>query len=275
MIAVLDSGFGGLSVLKGLLDELPEYNYLYFGDSARAPYGGHTKETVTAFSEELVEFLFEQGADLIIVACNTISAVALRHLQNKYIVDGGFKEKKNILGVIYPFSEEAVRITKNKRIGVVGTKTTVRSETYKKEIAKLDSNIKVISESCPLLVPLIEEGWHTKPEAKMILKKYLRPLKSHQIDTLILGCTHYPLMMKDFAKIMGKKVKLVGSGHALAESLKEYFKRHPNIEKQLEKDGKRVFMTTDDPAKFKEIGEKFLKHPIPKVELIKLAGHAK
>lgn len=275
MIAVLDSGFGGLSVLGRLLDDLPEYNYLYFGDSARAPYGNHTKETVTTFSEEMIEFLFEQGADLIIVACNTISAVALRHLQNKYIVDAGLKEKKNILGVIYPFSEEAARVTKNKRIGVVGTKTTVRSETYEKELAKLDPEIKVISASCPLLVPLIEEGWHTKPEAKMILKKYLRPLKSHQIDTLILGCTHYPLMIKDFAKIMGKKVKLIGAGHAVSKSLKEYFKRHPEIEKRLEKGGKRVFMTTDDPVKFKEIGEKFLRHPIPKVELVNLASHAK
>ncbi len=272
MIGVIDSGFGGLSVLKGLLDELPEYDYVYLGDSARAPYGPHSRETITRFSEQIVEFLFDRGVSLIIVACNTISGLSLRHLQNKYIVDAGLKEKKNILGVIWPFSEEAARVTKNKRIGVVGTKGTIKSGSYETELLKLDSDIEVVPMACPLLVPFIEEGWHTKPEARMVLKKYLRPLKSHQIDTLILGCTHYPLMMKDFQKYMGKKVHLVGDGTVVAKSLKDYLERHPDIEKGLSKDSDRAFMTTDDPEKFKEMGEKFLGHTIPKVEVVKLAS---
>ncbi|PIS04347.1 glutamate racemase, partial [Candidatus Peregrinibacteria bacterium CG10_big_fil_rev_8_21_14_0_10_44_7] len=127
MIGVIDSGFGGLSVLKGLLSDMPEYDYVYLGDSARAPYGSHSRETITRFSEEIVEFLFDRDVKLIIVACNTISGLALRHLQNKYIVDAGLKDKKNILGVIFPFSEEAATKTKNKRVGVVGTKGTISS----------------------------------------------------------------------------------------------------------------------------------------------------
>ncbi len=270
LIAVLDSGFGGLSVLKGLLKELPEYDYLYLGDSARAPYGGHSRDTIKMFSEEAVEFLFDQGADLIIVACNTISALALRHLQNKYIVDGGLKEKKNILGVIFPCTEEAVKVSKNKRIGLVGTKGTVRSGAYENEIEKLAPDAEVISEACPLLVPLVEEGWHTKPETRMILKKYLRPIKSHNVDTLILGCTHYPLMMDLFKKYAGKKVNIIGDGKIVAGSLREYLKRHPGIEKSLSKNGERKFMTTDDPEKFKEMGEKFLGHRIGSAELVSL-----
>ncbi|MBU1019133.1 MAG: glutamate racemase [Patescibacteria group bacterium] len=258
MIAVFDSGFGGLSILKGLLNKLPDYDYMYLGDNARAPYGGHSRETVTRFSEEACEFLFEKGATLIIVACNTSSAFALRHLQNKYIIDGGLKGKKNILGMVFPFSESAVKATKNGRIGLVGTKGTVKSGAYEKEIHKLMPDAKIIAQACPLLVPLIEEGWHEKPEARMILKKYLRPIKNHGIDTLILGCTHYPLMMEDFKKYMGKNVELIGDGELLAESLADYLERHPEIEKRLGREGKRVYMTTDDADKFKKMGQKFL-----------------
>lgn len=268
MIAVFDSGFGGLSILKGLLNKLPDYDYLYLGDSARAPYGGHSRETIIQFSEEAVEFLFEKGATLIIMACNTSSAFALRHLQNKYIVDGGLKGKKNILGMVFPFSEAAVEATKNGRIGLVGTKGTVKSGAYETEIKKLKPEAELVAQACSLLVPFIEEGWQKKPEARMILKKYLRPLKTHGIDTLILGCTHYPLMMEDFQKNMGKKVTLIGDGDMLADSLKDYLERHPEIEGQLECGGKRIFMTTDDPGKFKEMGEKFLGCAIPEVECV-------
>ncbi|OIP80915.1 glutamate racemase [Candidatus Peregrinibacteria bacterium CG22_combo_CG10-13_8_21_14_all_44_10] len=272
MIGVIDSGFGGLSVLKGLLSDMPEYDYVYLGDSARAPYGSHSRETITRFSEEIVEFLFDRDVKLIIVACNTISGLALRHLQNKYIVDAGLKDKKNILGVIFPFSEEAATKTKNKRVGVVGTKGTISSRAYETEILKIDPEIEIFSMPCPLLVPFIEEGWHDKPEAKMVLKKYLRPMKSRHIDTLILGCTHYPLMMRDFKKYMGSKVHIVGDGSVLAKSLKDYLKRHPDIDKSLSRNGKRTYMTTDDPIKFKKMGEKFLGHPIPKIEMVNVEG---
>ena len=178
MIALFDSGFGGLSILKGLLNKLPQYDYLYLGDSARAPYGGHSRDTVREFSEEAVNFLFDKGATLIIIACNTSSAAASRYLQDKYIVDGGLKGEKNILGVVFPFSEAAVEATKNKRIGLVGTKGTIKSGAFETQIKKLMPDAELITQPCPLLVPLIEEGWHGKPEAKMILKKYLRPLKT-------------------------------------------------------------------------------------------------
>jgi len=257
MIGVLESGFGGLSVLKGLLKELPEYDYIYLGDNARAPYGGRSRETVTQFSEECVEYLFKKGAKLIIVACNTISALALRHMQNKYIVEGGLIDKKNILGVIFPACEAAVKVTRNKRVGLVGTRGTIDSGAYEAEIHKLDPSVKVFGMPCPLLVPLIEEGWHKKPETKRILKKYLMPLKSHGIDTLILGCTHYPLLFKDFQRYMGKNIKLIGDDE-VAKSLKNYLKKHSALEKGLSKSGKRIYLTTDDPKKFKDLGEQFL-----------------
>ncbi|HAU40406.1 MAG: glutamate racemase, glutamate racemase [Candidatus Peregrinibacteria bacterium GW2011_GWF2_43_17] len=270
MIGVLDSGFGGLSVLKGLLKELPEYDYIYLGDNARAPYGGHSRETIVRYSEEGVEYLFGKGAKLIIVACNTISALALRHVQNKYIVDGGLKGKKNILGVIFPACEAAVKATRNKRVGLVGTKGTIESKSYETEIHKLDPLVKVFGVPCPLLVPLIEEGWHEKPETKMILKKYLRPLKSQGIDVLILGCTHYPLLMSDFKRVMGGKVALIGDGEVVAKSLRGYLAKHSVLKKGLSKGGRRVYLTTDEPGKFKELGEKFLGNKMGEVEKVAL-----
>jgi glutamate racemase len=160
------------------------------------------------------------------------------------------------LGVLIPVAEEAIHSTKNHRIGVVGTRATINSDAYTTEIHKLDPKIKVYSKSCPLLVPFIEEDWHTKPEATSVLKKYLKSIKSCNVDALILGCTHYPLMIKDFARIMGKKVKMLHSGNITANKLKDYLQRHPEIEKKLSKNKTRTFLTTDDPIKFKEFTEK-------------------
>lgn len=255
MIAIFDSGYGGLTVLKPIIDLLPEYDYLYLGDNARAPYGNHSERNIQTFSEEAVEYLFNHGANLIVFACNTASAVALRHVQEKYIRSG--KEKgKNILGVLIPVAEE-ISEKKAKKVGIVGTKSTIKSNAYEKEIHKLNGSIKVYQKACPLLVPFIEENWHKKPEAISILKKYLKPLKSNNLDTLVLGCTHYPLMEKDFKRIMGKKVKILSSGDITARKLKDYLQRHPEIEKKLSKTGKREFLTTDDPQKFKEFTEKY------------------
>ena len=191
----------------------------------------------------------------VIFACNTASSLALRKIQSKYL-KGSEEQERKILGVLIPVAEKAVKSTKNKHVGVIGTKATVGSEVYKKEINKLDKEIKVFSKACPLLVPFIEEDWHHKPEAKSILKKYLKPLKSANIDHLILGCTHYPLMKKEIQKVMGKKITLLSSGKITAQSLKEYLSRHPEIEKQLSKNRKREFLTTDDPVAFKKFTEK-------------------
>ncbi|MBD3360620.1 glutamate racemase [Candidatus Peregrinibacteria bacterium] len=255
MIGIFDSGYGGMTVLKPIMDLLPEYDYLYLGDNARAPYGNHSPENIQRFSEQAINFLFDKGIILIIFACNTASSTALRYIQKKYL-NGNLEKNKKILGVLIPAVEKAVNTTKINRIGVVGTKATIASRVYEKEITKINKNIKVVGSACPLLVPFIEEGWHNKPEAKSILKKYLKPLKTNNIDTLILGCTHYPLMKNDFQKIMGNKVKIISSGEATAESLKDYLKRHPEIEKKITKNKKRQFITTDNPQRFKRFVEK-------------------
>ncbi len=257
MIGVFDSGYGGLTVLKPILDLLPEYDYIYLGDNARVPYGNHSEDSIKKFSEESINYLWDRGAVLIIVACNTVSSVALRYIQQKYLNAADEKERK-VLGVVIPVAEFAANKSKSRRIGVVGTKATVNSETYLKEIAKINKEINVHQQACPLLVPLIEEDWHKKPEAKSILKKYLRSLKSSNIDTLILGCTHYPFMHQDFSRYMGKKVQVLESGNIVAESLKEYLKRHPEIEQKISKGGKTTFLTTDSPEAFKDFAKKHL-----------------
>ncbi len=250
MIAVFDSGFGGLTVLKPIMELMPEYDYLYLGDNARAPYGNHSIENIRSFSEEAVEYLFEKGAKLIIFGCNTASSAALRHIQKKYL-NGDQEKERKVLGVLIPVAEEIVKKSRNKRVAIVGTSATIKSKRYEEEIAKIDKDIKVYSKACPLLVPFIEEGWHKKPEAKSILKKYLRPLKSCNPDILVLGCTHYPLMQKDFKRIMGKKVEILASGEITARSLKSYLERHPEIESKLGKNASRQFLTTDCPEKMK------------------------
>ncbi len=254
MIGIFDSGYGGLTVLKPVMEVLPDYDYVYLGDNARYPYGSNSDENIKVFCEQAVEYLFSRGVTLIIFACNTASSVALRHIQQKYNKDG-----KKVLGVLIPAAEEAA---KGKKIGVVGTKATIRANNYEVEVKKLNPEAKVYSKACPLLVPFIEEGWHAKPEAKSILKKYLRSLKSANIDSLILGCTHYPIMARDFKRYMGKKVRIVESGDVTAVKLKDYLKRHPEIEKQLSREGTRTFLTTDDSNKFKEFAEQQLKMKI-------------
>lgn len=258
MIGFFDSGYGGLTVMKEVIKLLPEYDYIYLGDNARAPYGNRSKETVLKFTEEAVNFLFEKGARLIIFACFTASALALRELQEKYLRNPKSKYKdRKILGVIRPVAEKAANLTKSGRIGVVGTRGTINSKAFDVELKNLRPKVFVHSQACPLLVPLIEEHWHKKPEAKMILRKYLRPLKSHNVDTLILGCTHYPLMIADFKKIMGARTQVLNSGEIAARSLADYLKRHPEIEAELTRGGKREFFTTDSAEKFCEFAKKF------------------
>lgn len=265
MIGLFDSGYGGLTVLKPILEKLPQYDYIYLGDNARTPYGTRTQETVTKYSEQAVEYLFDKGCTVILTACNTVSALALRHLQQKYLRDKNVTDKK-ILGVIRPLVEYAAESTKTKRISVVGTRGTVASKSYETELQHLDEDIQVYSKACPLLVPFIEEHWHHKPEAKKILKKYLRSLKSANTDTLILGCTHYPLMYKDFNRYMGNNVDVLDSGEIVAASLQDYLERHPEIEKLITRGGGREYVTTDCPDAFKEFGNKELNLKIDTVK---------
>lgn len=260
-IGIFDSGYGGLTVMKDIINHpsLNKYDYIYFGDNARTPYGNRSKETIIEFAEEAVNFLFNSGVQLIIFACFTASSLALRELQEKYLRNpkSKFKDRK-ILGVIKPIVEKAVKETRAGRIGVTGTRATINSKAFEIEFKNLSPPIKVVSQACPLLVPLIEEHWHKKPEARMILKKYLSPLKSQNIDTLILGCTHYPILINEFKKIIGKRTRVLDSGRIIAESLTDYLDRHPEIKSKLSSRESRHFFTTDNPDRFREFSKNFL-----------------
>lgn len=271
MIGIFDSGLGGLTVLKPILEILPEYDYIYLGDNKRAPYGTKSNKTIYEFSEQAVKYLFDQGVVLIIFACNTASSVALREIQQKFL-NGKDEKDRKILGVLNPVAEKAAESKNGSTIGIVGTKATINSNSYQREIKKINQDIKIYSKACPLLVPIIEEGWHNKPEAISILKKYLRPLKSYHITKLILGCTHYPFMEKHFHRIMGKKVEILESGKITAPSLKDYLNRHPEIESKLSKNGQRRFLTTGDPKTFQTFAQNYMgmKIKIPeKIDLTK------
>lgn len=267
IIGVFDSGLGGLTVFKHFLKDLPEYNYIYLGDNARLPYGEKSSETIYEYSREAVDFLFKEGCNLIIIACNTASARALRRLQQEYLPKH-YQDRK-ILGVIRPLAEKFANQGVNK-IGVIGTKSTINSKAYEIEIKKINPNIKVEEISSPLLVPLIEEGWAKKPETKMILKKYLHPLKTKQIEALILGCTHYPFLLTEIRKIMGKRISVPDPGQVIADSLKTYLIKHPELGLVPSPKKIRQYYTTDDPKTFKVLGEKFLGGKMLNIEQAKI-----
>ena len=258
MIGIFDSGVGGLAYAKHLCSVLPQYDFIYLGDQLRVPYGGRSTESVKQMSEECIKKLWGLGANLIIVACNTASAEALRGLQKKY-------PDKKILGVLIPGVEKALE--GHGDIGVIGTRGTIYSHAYKTEIQKRDQTRNVFEIATPLLVPFIEEGMGKSPECKKICKKYLRSLKDAGIKNLILGCTHYPHIFEVFKKIMGSQVAIIDTGHEAAIKLIDYLKRHSEVESQLSKCGKRVFYTTDCPENF---GKQILRFYGEKVECKKM-----
>lgn len=269
IIGVFDSGLGGLTVFKYFLSELPKYNYIYLGDNARLPYGSKSSETIYNYTREAVDFLFKAGCNLIIIACNTASAQALSRLQEEYLPE--HYPNRRILGVIRPLAETVANNKKYKLVGIIGTKATINSNAYKLELEKINPAIKVEQHSAPLLVPLIEEGWLKKPETKMILKKYLHPLKTKQIDALILGCTHYPFLYKETVKIMGKKIAVPHPGEIIAASLQDYLKRHSELGLAPAAKPMRKYYTTDSPKLFKELAEKFLGQTIDNLEQADIA----
>ena len=237
-------------MVKEALKQLPEYQIIYFGDTARTPYGNKSSETIKKYAFQDTDFLIKKGAKLIIVACNTASAVAFQDLNDKFDVP--------IFEVITPAVEKAVSVSKNKRIGIIGTRATINSQVYEKQIKEINQKIAVFSQACPLLVPLIEENWLKKPELKTIVKKYLYPLKLKQIDTLILGCTHYPII-KDLVQIkMGKGVKLVDSASEVVLEVKKFLDANKEIEKRLLKGKEHAFLLSDIAPKAREIGNQWL-----------------
>ena len=260
MLGIFDSGLGGLTIAKEIFETLPEYQVVYFGDTAHVPYGNRSQEKIYELTQNAVDFLFSKGAELIIIACNTASAEALRKIQQEYLPKK--YPDKRVLGVIRPLVEKAVQMTSNNKIGVVGTRGTVKSKAFERELKTLNSQVDVFQKACPLLVPLVEESWIKKPETKMIVRKYVKALKAQQIDTLILGCTHYPMLHKIFTHIMGKKCVVINSGKVVAESLKNYLERHSEIKSKIKKGNKHQFFVSDMTDNFKNIAHKFLNSKI-------------
>lgn len=251
MIGIFDSGIGGLTVVKEVFKQLPQYQIIYFGDTARTPYGNKSKELITHYAFEDTDFLLSKGANLIIVACNTVSAVASDELKKKY---------KNIpiFEVITPAVDKAIKVTQNKRIGVIGTRATINSRIYEDKIKAIKNGFHMTGKACPLFVPLVEEGWAERPETKMIAKKYLHSLKMQQIDTLILGCTHYPLLRELIQVKIGKRVNLVDPAEEMVLSVKKFLDEHPEMEKRLQKGSNHEFYFSDITQNLKNIAASWL-----------------
>lgn len=265
IIGVFDSGLGGLSVMKHFLKKLPQYDYIYLGDTARVPYGNHSQDKIYQYTLEAVEFLFAQGCKLIVLACNTASSQALRKLQTELLPKK--YPNRRILGVIVPLAEEAVRF---KNIGIIGTRATINSQAYEQEIKKINPEIIINSQSAPLLVPLIEEAGVSKDILHKVLKKYLRPLKNKHIDYLILACTHYPFLLKNIRLLIGKKCVVPDPGAIVADKLTTYLSRHLEFSTKNKKTGSRQFFVTDNPDTFIANGEKFLGQKMDNCQSIKL-----
>ena len=251
-IGVFDSGFGGLTILKEMVKTLPDYDFLYLGDNARAPYGSRSFETVYEYTLECVNALFERGCELVILACNTSSAKALRTIQQKDLIQKD--SHKRVLGVIRPTSEIVGHYTKSKHIGIFATSGTVHSESYVIEIQKFFPELNVYQEACPMWVPLIENHEINNIGADYFVQKHIDRLflNSKQIDTIILGCTHYPLLMPVLLKYLPKEVSILTQGEIVANSLKDYLARHMEMNNLISKNKKLHFLTTDDTRQFDE-----------------------
>jgi len=259
-IAVFDSGLGGLTVVRQLMRRLPGERIIYFGDTARVPYGIKSAETVTRFAEEDIEFLQGFAPKLIIAACNTASAAALPRLDGKCAVP--------LCGVVKPGAKAAVRKTRNGRIGVIGTEATVESGSYRRCIADLNSDIKIVARACPLLVPLVEEGRTSgDPIVRAVLKEYLRPLKEAGVDTVVLGCTHYPLLKPGIRKVMGSGVQIVDSARETAQEAADILVDSGRVA-PARAGLRHRFFASDHPERFARLGRRFLGRELGQVRLV-------
>jgi glutamate racemase len=249
-IGIFDSGYGGLTVMRSIVQQLPRYDYLYLGDNARTPYGNRSFETVYQYTWQCVNWLLEQGCPLIIVACNTASAKALRTIQQNDLPHT--YPDRRVLGVIRPTAEVIGRYSETNEVGILATSGTVQSESYLIEIQKFFPEVTVHQEACPLWVPLIENNEHEKPGADYFVQQHLNNLLTQhpQIDAVLLGCTHYPLLENKIRHFLPRKVKLLSQGQIVAASLDDYLHRHPEIETRLLDSGSRRFYTTDSARDF-------------------------
>ncbi|MGB9772826.1 MAG: glutamate racemase [Bacteroidota bacterium] len=260
-IGVFDSGIGGLTVVRALMQRLPHENIVYFGDTARVPYGPKSAQTVREYAAQDTDFLISKNVKLIVVACNTVSSVALDIVQKH--------AKVPVIGVIEPGAKGAASATTKKRVGVIGTTGTILSKAYVHSLRQIDPSISVFAQPCPLFVPLIEEGWLNHKATELIAKEYLFPLSLEKIDTLILGCTHYPLLSETISKVFHNTVRLIDPGEETAKEVERVLDKlhlrnpstaRPNLQ----------FFVSDIPHKFTEIGERFLGHKLSRVQKVPL-----
>jgi len=260
-VGVFDSGVGGLTVVSELFRVLPREDIVYFGDTAHLPYGSKSKEAVVRFSLDIANFLKKEKVKIIVVACSTASSLALSSLRENMELP--------VIGVIEPGAQAAIDTTRNFRIGVIGTEGTINSRAFEDALKRIDKKVKVFSQACPLFVPLVEEGWLDEPETLQIAKKYLSPLRDKGIDTLILGCTHYPLLKGLLSRIMEKKVSLIDTAEATAKVVERTLSEE-NLLTNANRKAVYKFFVSDDPEKFLQLGRRFLGKNIDKAERVDL-----
>lgn len=249
-IGIFDSGYGGLTVFRAIADKLPQYDYIYLGDNARAPYGTRSFETVYEYTLECVKWFFEQGCPLVILACNTASAKALRSIQQKDLPQ--LDASRRVLGVIRPTAEVIGKHTQSKKVGILATKGTVNSNSYPIEIGHFFPDVEVYQQACPLWVPLIENNEYKNAGAAYFIEKEIKALlyQHSEIDTVLLACTHYPIIAEQIRRYLPSATKLVSQGEIVAESLADYLRRHDSMEERLQKNGQKKFYTTDNALDF-------------------------
>lgn len=256
-IGVFDSGYGGLTVLSAIRAQLPQYDFIYFGDNARAPYGNRSFDVVYEFTLEAVKFLFEQGCPLVILACNTASAKALRTIQQKDLP--ALSSSNRVLGVIRPSTEVLGELTHSKHVGILGTQGTINSNSYPIELAKFAPDIEVHQHACPMWVPLIENQQYEHPAGKQFILEDVQQLLStnEQIDTILLACTHYPVLQEQLQQLVGPNIQIVPQGPIVAEKLAVYLDAHPEMEQRLSKNGEVGFFTSETPVVFNQKASHF------------------
>ncbi len=261
-IGIFDSGYGGLTVLSEIKTLMPEYDYIYLGDNARAPYGSRSFERVYQFTLEAVKWFFRQGCHLVILACNTASAKALRTIQQVNLPQ--LDPSRRVLGVIRPTAESVSTLSESGHIGILGTEGTIRSGSYELEIKKLYPDVTVTGESCPMWVPLVENREYDKPGADYFVQQHLERIfeKDPLIDTIILGCTHYPLLTEKITRYLPENVKIISQGKYVAESLKNYLQRHPEMDRNCTKNGSIYYFTTDSAERFGQQASIFLNEQV-------------
>jgi len=260
-IGVFDSGIGGLTVVKSIDAFLPNENIIYFGDTARVPYGSKSNTTIIEYSLQDAVFLKQKNVKMIVVACNTASSVALNTLREKFSIP--------IIGMIEPGAKAAIKATSNNKIGVIGTDSTISNKAYSKTLLNFDSSLNVFEKSCPLFVPLAEEGWTDHQATKLIAEEYLHEFKEYNVDTLILGCTHYPILRNIIQEVVGENVALIDSGSAASVEVENYLNGR-GIKNTSNNSGSHEFYVSDVPKKFKQIADRFLGREVEHIQKVNL-----